>query len=315
MSTTDTATNSKIADQQDDDTTVEIEKTSNNNETSVKSVEEQIDDEINYVKQFINEKQERVRFKSEMREKNLIAENTRPDETFMKKLDSSIKKITSFTRRLKTLTETQKDSLAKDLVQLNLTKYVSEVAAAFTEVKLKMNDIVCALHLCSLMHQYYQEFSTVLLEFWQKQLNLKKDEKVLNPSKLRVDLRFFAELITIGVLPEKESLSLLGNQLTMLTTYDKEHANLSIITSFCKHCGEDFADLTPTKAAKLSEKHSIEIPRNSLYSNDRQKAVKKLFKEYYTSLCQHLISEHKEIQKLERQNRKTYQVSFMDVWR
>ena len=194
--------------------------------------------------------------------------------------------------------------------QLNLSKYLSEVATAFTEAKLKMNDISCALHLCSHMHQNYAEFSGLLLEQWQKLLNIKKDEKVcLNPSKLRVDLRFFAELITIGILSEKESLSLLGNQLTILTKYDEEHANISIISSFCKNCGEDFADLVPLKYEQLASKYSLEIPRNNIYSCDRQKAVKHLFKEYFRTLCQHAINENKEIQKLERQNKKTYQVS------
>jgi regulator of nonsense transcripts 2 len=278
--------------------------------TSTTTDSEQDFDGLNHLKQFISEKQDRVRFKHELKEKNQLAEASRPDESYMKKLDSSIKKITSFIKRLKNLTESQKDSLSKDLVQLNLTKYISEVAAAFTEVKLKMNDINCALHLCSLMHQYYPEFSSVLFECWQKVLNLKKEDKVQNPSKLRVDLRFFTELATIGVLPAKESLSLLGNQLTILTMCDKDHSNLSIIISFCKHCGEDFADLTPTKIVQLCEKYSMEVPRNNLYSNDRQKAVKNLFKEYYRSLCQHLVSDHKEIQKLERQNHKAFLVRF-----
>lgn len=265
--------------------------------------------ELAQINQFIQEKLDRLKIKSELKNKNQNADSLRLDENYLKKLDSSIKKVTSFIKRLKTLTENQKDTLSKEMLQLNLTKYLSEVAAAFTEAKLKMNDINCALHLCSLMHQNYAEFSSSLFEQWGKLLNLKRDEKVANPSKLRVDLRFFAELITIGVLPEKESLSLLGNQLTVLTTFDKEHANISIISSFCKHCGEDFADLIPAKFEKLALKFDLQIPRNTIYSVDRQKAVKCLFKEYFKSLVQHLLNDHKEIQKIERQNKKTYQVS------
>jgi regulator of nonsense transcripts 2 len=263
--------------------------------------------EINAVNQYVSERLERIQFKQALKEKNVTCE--RPDETFIKRLDSSIKKITAFIRRLKNLTESQKECLSKDITQLNLTKYISEVAAAFTEAKLKMNDINCALYLCSQLHQMYNEFSQVLFELWQKILNVKKEEKVSNPSKLRVDLRFFAELITIGVLPEKDSLSLLGNQLTIMTLYDKEHGNITIISSFCKHCGEDFADLMPIKIVTLAQKHDIAIPRNYLYSADRQKAVKNLLKEYYRTLCQHLISEHKEVLNLEKQNRKTMQVT------
>ena len=266
-------------------------------------------DEINQLNQYIEERKERLKLKLELRSKNLNTESTRLDESYLKKLDSSIKKVTSFIKRLKGLTESQKDALGKEMLQLNLSKYLSEVAVAFVEAKLKMNDIVCALHLCSIMHQSYSEFSSLLFEQWQKLLNLKKDEKVANPSKLRVDLRFFAELITIGVLPEKEALSLLGNQLTILTNFDKDHANISIITSFCKHCGEDWANLVPLKYEKLSAKHNIKIPSNNIYSPERQKAVKSLLKEYYRTLVKHLLNDHKEIQKTDRQNKKIYQVS------
>jgi regulator of nonsense transcripts 2 len=272
--------------------------------------------EIASLKNYIDERAQRLKAKLVLREKNLNApESLRLDENFLKKLDSSIKKVTSFIKRLKSLTESQKDALSKEMLQLNLSKYLSEVAAAFIEAKLKMNDIPCALHLCSLMHQNYAEFSPLLFEQWQKLLNLKKDEKVANPSKFRVDLRFFAELITIGIMPQKESLSLLGNQLTILTLHDKEHANISIITSFCKHCGEDFEDLVPLKYENLALKHDIKIPPNTIYSSERQKAVKALFRDYYRTLVQHLLNEHKEIQRLERQNNKIYQVILAHITR
>lgn len=268
-------------------------------------------DELAQLNQYMKERDERYNFKLELRKVNQpnVIDQLRLDDNTLKKLDSSIKKVTSFIKRLKTLTESQKDSLGKELKQLNLSKYLSEVANAFLEAKLKMNDLPCALHLCSLMHQSYGEFAPLLFEQWQKILNIKRDEKLANPSKLRVDLRFFAELITIGVLPEKEALSLLGNQLTILTTYDKDHSNISIITSFCKHCGEDFADLVPLKFEKIAGKHDMKIGRNNLYSIERQKAVKCLFREYFKSLAQYMITEHKELQKLDRQNKKLYQVT------
>lgn len=100
---------------------------------------------------------------------------------------------------------------------------------------------------------------------------------------------------------------MLGNQLTILTKHDEDFSNISIISSFCKNCGEDFADLVPTKYEKLSKKYNIEIPRNTIYSSERQKAVKNLFKEYFRILSQHIISENKDIQKQERSNKKAYQ--------
>ena len=40
--------------------------------------------------------------------------------------------------------------------------------------------------------------------------------QISNPSKYRVDFRFFAELISVGVFKEKEGLPLLANQLAIL---------------------------------------------------------------------------------------------------
>lgn len=72
--------------------------------------------------------------------------------------------------------------------------------------------------------------------------------QVANPSKYRVDLRFFAELISVGVLSEKAALEALARQLQTLAAMDKdEHNNASIIQSFCKHCGNDYAGLVPRK--------------------------------------------------------------------
>lgn len=61
---------------------------------------------------------------------------------------------------------------------LNLSKYISEVASALVEAKLKLNDVPAAVMLCSEMHNTYSEFSKVLLEHWVKILSIKKDEKV-----------------------------------------------------------------------------------------------------------------------------------------
>lgn len=64
---------------------------------------------------------------------------------------------------------------------------------------------------------------------------------------------------------QKEGLPVLGNLLTVLTSGDKEaHKNLNILLSFCKHCGEDYAGLRPRNIRLLSEKHNIEMPKNSV---------------------------------------------------
>lgn len=290
---------------------IEEEKIRKEEEEQRRKEEEQkrlLEEEIKTVKDFQQECQERYDTKRKLRERNQEAAENRPDESFFSRLDSSLKKNTAFVKKLKNLTESQKESLTKDFNGLNLNKYIGEAAAAITEAKLKMSDIACGVHICCLFFQRYSDFSNSLMENWQKYLLSKKDEKITNPSKYRVDLRFFAELLSVGLFNLGKGLNVLAGQLSFLTLGDKEeHNNLTILTSFCKHCGDDYAGLLPRKIRLLAEKHGVEIPRSTLLPPERQKGCRNLLGEYYQSLCKHLLTDHKELKNMERQNRRILQ--------
>lgn len=199
-------------------------------------------EEKNIIISYIKEVEERISFKKELRTTNQQASNSRPSESYFSKLDSSLKKNTAFVKKIKNFSSAQIDTYIKDMSGLNLSKYISEIAAAIVESKLKMNDVPAAIKLCSILHQKYSEFSQHLFENWQKALSVKIGEKIPNPSKLRVDLRFYAELLQAGLFNYKTSFSLLGSVLMTLINMDKEeHFNISIILSFCKHCGDEYA--------------------------------------------------------------------------
>lgn len=290
---------------------IEEEKIRKEEEEQRRKEEEQkrlLEEEIKTVKDYQQECQERYDTKRKLRERNQEAAENRPDESFFSRLDSSLKKNTAFVKKLKNLTESQKESLTKDFNGLNLNKYIGEAAAAITEAKLKMSDIACGVHICCLFFQRYSDFSNSLMENWQKYLLSKKDEKITNPSKYRVDLRFFAELLSVGLFNLGKGLNVLAGQLSFLTLGDKEeHNNLTILTSFCKHCGDDYAGLLPRKIRLLAEKHGVEIPRSTLLPPERQKGCRNLLGEYYQSLCKHLLMDHKELKNMERQNRRILQ--------
>ena len=255
---------------------------------------------------YVKETEQRIAAKEELRASNLNV--TRPPDSHFSKLDSNLKKNTTLVKKLKNFSATQLDMFVKDMANLNLTKYVSEIAAALVDAKLKMTDVNPAIKACSFMHRTYAEFSTHFFENWQRALTLKVSDKIVNPSKLRVDLRFYAELVNAGIFTHKQGLNLLGSVLTVLINMDKEeHNNASIILSFCKHCGEDYAGLVPKKVRELSDKLNIPIPKSKLLSPDKQQNVRILLRDYYNSLCKHLMKEHKELQAFEKQNRKILQ--------
>ncbi|KAJ8678900.1 hypothetical protein QAD02_014687 [Eretmocerus hayati] len=259
-----------------------------------------------FLEDYLKETEQRLAAKEEIRSSNVNC--TRPLDSYFSKLDSSLKRNTTFVKKLKTFSGTQVDVIIKDMSNLNLTKYISEVSTALVDAKLKMTDVAPAIRVCSFLHQTYAEFSTHFFENWQKILSIKVGDKINNPSKLRVDLRFYAELINAGIFTHKQGLPLLGSVLTVLINMDKEeHNNVSIILSFCRHCGEDYAGLVPKKVQELSEKLNITVPKSKLLTPEKQQNVRSLLRDYYNSLCKHLLKEHRELQAFEKQNRKILQ--------
>ena len=139
---------------------------------------------------YLQEVRRKNEWKETLRSVNMeAASNRSDDDKQFYKLDSSLKKNTAFIKKCKTFSDSQKAALTKEMGGLNLSKYIGEVASALVEVKLKMSDIGGMVELCSAIHQKYAEFSSCLVENWTRMLTLKKDEKVANPSKMRVDLR------------------------------------------------------------------------------------------------------------------------------
>ncbi|KAF0308344.1 Regulator of nonsense transcripts 2 [Amphibalanus amphitrite] len=269
--------------------------------------QQQLQEELGHLNSYIDELEERMRIKAELREANSAATNERQEICFSA-LDSSLKKNTAFVRKLKSFTESQKESIIRDMLTLNLTKYVSEVAAALVEVKLKITDVPAVVEVCSALHCRYADFSPQMMEIWHKVLALRKDEKVSNPSKLRVDLRLYADLVSVCVLPRREALPLLGQALQVLVAQDRaDHANISVLLSFCRHSGEEYAGLTPRRVRQLAERHNRVLPNASLLTPEKQKNVRQLFKDYYASVAKHLVGEHQALLNVQRSNRHALQ--------
>ncbi|KAL5278294.1 UPF2 family protein [Megaselia abdita] len=252
---------------------------------------------------FITDLQSKIEAKTNLRRENNA--NSFPHEDYFSKLDSSLKKNTNFVKKLKQFTSAQLDALIKDANSLNLNKYISEICQAIVEAKLKLTDVSSVITLCSKIHQTYAEFNIQFFEAWQRNFANKPGEKLGNSSKLRVDLRLFAELVSSGVINQKQGLNLLGNVLTHLISQDKEeHSSYNIILSFCKHCGEEYAGLVSQKYQDLSKKYEIPIPKSNFLPPEKQQALRGLLKEYFKTLSSHLLSEHQEIQTISRGIRK-----------
>ena len=280
--------------------------------------EENLDLIRQQVTSYLTERNDRLKQRQELREQNLRAEqnrlNVEQQQAAMTRLDSSIKRIPPFIKRLRTVTEQQRDALCRDMQGLNLTRYISEVATALTEAKLKMSDVWTSVQICSLLHQRYPDFSMSLYGNWLKVLQ--KDTLTENLSKVRVDLRLFAELITVHVLPMNQSMNHLLSILTALINNDKDFSNLTILISFCRLCGEDYAEIFSSKIRKLNlklDENLDETNRSSFHSNELKQQIKQMLNDYFEKLSVYLVDESKQLQKQEQLMKRTMEVSLKSM--
>lgn len=282
------------------DETMDESASAEADEQATKATEEAERAELNA---YIGELTSKIEAKAKCREANLNC--IRPGDAFFTKLDSNLKKNTAFVKKLKQFTAGQLDALLKDMATLNLTKYISEISLALSEAKIKLTDVSAAVTFCSQLHQVYADFAGTFFENWQKILSMKSAEKIQNASKLRVDLKFFAELVAAGIFSNKQGLPLLGSALMSLIAQDKDdYNNLSIVLSFCRHCGEEYAGLVPHSIQQLAAKYDTKLPSSTLLTSERQQNLRNLLKDYYNGLAKHLKAEHKEYQSAMRLNKK-----------
>ena len=300
-------------DKTDDKTESTVTENSNTQENSNEKSEEAPDEaeEKEQALQLKLEAEERNEKKKAMRLSNQNAAGKRPDEDFFRKLDSSLKKNTAFVKKLGKLTEQQRDSLSNELLLLNLSKYVQEVVSALTDAKLKMTDVACAVHVCTLMHQRYSDFSMYLHQGFKRLFQSRVEDKSAfssSVSKLRTDFRFVTDLTTSGIFTDKEGLTLIHNQLCAIIASDREqHDLMTVIISLCKYCGEDLAGLVPRKHRLLVDKFGVELPKSTVFAADKQKIFHTALIDYWNSVKIHLLAMHKEIQALDRRNRQILQ--------
>lgn len=134
--------------------------------------------------------------------------------------------------------------------------------------------------------------------------NLQIESSTPNLSKIRVDLRLFAELVVSGVFPLKDSFPILMNVLYYLMVFDKNsHQNSSAILTFCKGCSELHGSI-PKKIQALATKYNKQLPASDLIPVKRQEVLRNNILEYYQSLLKIFFGLHEELSEIVIKNEK-----------
>uniref|UniRef100_A0A1I7SYP2 MIF4G domain-containing protein n=1 Tax=Caenorhabditis tropicalis TaxID=1561998 RepID=A0A1I7SYP2_9PELO len=240
-----------------------------------------------------------------------IRENTLDNEKELRSLDSTLKKTTSFMKKVKLLSASTVPQLIEELSKLNLSKFVEEMASGIIETKLKLSDIPKVTELCLAISAKYSNFSEQIAGEFKRVLPVKKSDKIANVAKLRVDIIFLAELCLCGVFNEKEGLQVLGAVLSYLIQTDKtEFVNVGLLATVSRAVGWQIANIIPiplTDDVETVEIKEGDLSVSSALSDDQKKSIRELFKSYYDSLYSKTekvcSARNKAMKKVKRQER------------
>lgn len=267
------------------------------------------------------ERQERLakayQEKVTLREQNLKAHLNRPDETVLKQLDSSLKRNTAFVKRIKMgAFDESKSSLCADIKALNLTRYITEVAASVIEAvpKMKAADVTAAVHVCCLLHQRYADFTPALVDSLKKQVapiieagQAKKFDKsqvadAETQLRRRILLRLLGELYVVGI---HDDLSLLCSVLIALCKDNLKgssglreatirHPNLPIVLSLVRAMGTELMGIG-----------NFDSSRPPIVGVDAQAKIRRVVTAYFEAVSATLLSEHEILKEIEKEYQKT----------
>ncbi|CAK9142961.1 unnamed protein product [Ilex paraguariensis] len=246
-----------------------------------------------------------VEAKMDLRLSNLNPE--RPDSGFLRTLDSSIKRNTAVIKKLKQISEEQREGLMDELRIVNLSKFVSEAVTAICDARLRTSDIQAAVQICSFLHQRYTDFSSSLVQgllkvfFPGKSVEDLDADKNLRAMKKRSTLKLLLELYLVGVI---EDCGIFVNIIKDLTSTehlkdrDATQTNLSLLTSFARQ-GRYFLGL-PQSGEEILE----EFSKGLNITADQKKFFRKVFHMYYDAAAELLQLEHTSLRQMEHENAK-----------
>lgn len=270
-----------------------------------------------------------------LRALNLAAHGLGADESKARGLESNTKKATAFVRKVRELTKESRQSLIDEMGKLNLRLYVSEVASAIADAKLRGSDMGAATAVASAMHQLYAEFSKELLPLVHKAAAApapageSEADRTVRLGRKRTALRLLGELYAAGICTDFASVLA---TLKDMARQDAEGSkptdgpgamllgNLSGIVGFAKSCGP--ALLNPHLASILAAEQGGPSPPSAdgveppeeICTEREAKQLQQLLGNYLKLATRLSLSEHARMRRQERANRCALAHRLLGTW-
>ncbi|OWZ09457.1 LOW QUALITY PROTEIN: Regulator of nonsense transcripts 2 [Phytophthora megakarya] len=243
------------------------------------------------------------------------------------KLKSDIKRSSAFVKKLRLLSEANADSLLRDAVELNLTRYVSECVAALADAPLKAADLGAAVKVSSLLHQRYEDFAPgmerALVGSFEASYASDDKSKML---KRRLLLRLLCELFLAGVLEDVQVSAHIiqrvarreqpgvrkgkGN-MSMSAGASSQQLEVPLLVSFAKSVGVDFLGVQPKKYKELEKQlqaneefQKFADSQTQVVPTSVQSECLSCYVEAYDMICKFYLAQHATFLKLDVRNEK-----------
>ena len=228
------------------------------------------------------------------------------------KLDGSIKKNTSFIKKLKSgITFNQLDSLRLEMSQLKVDKYLDEIVSSISDNIYKTSsDVWAAVVLSVDLYLRFPELQLMLSQSLLKSFGSmlkavdKEKEEQSRLSKQRSTLKFLMELLMVGMVPEDKAKNLVPNLLKFLLANDKELKNAQIAIGFCKSYA---LYLLPNQVMSSNGIEFILLEKRDLLMNEQQREKSyHLLSDYFEKVKSALLKEHIKLQNMEKYNEDSF---------
>lgn len=128
-------------------------------------------------------------------------------EANKKQLKSDLKKSNAFVKRLRAITGDAIQQCIKEVEQLNLSLFITEIVTGIVATAFKATDVGNMVKLCICLHQRYEEFTEPLVSGMRSALISPPAEDDQEAGKRkRIQIRFVIELYQVGIFLDEDFL-------------------------------------------------------------------------------------------------------------
>eukprot|EP01133_Synstelium_polycarpum_P004232 gene4232-4937_t len=238
----------------------------------------------------------------QMRTQNMKANKTpRPEP---KDLDTNFKRITNFLKKLKTFSD--KDNLLQESLQLNLSKYTTEIVPSVIKSTFKTNDIPAIVKLFSALYLRYEGVDTAVAEsisqvFQPLAITAAEPEIDRNAkiTKRRNIIRLMMDLYYVDIIHSYSPINKLIGKMINSSTFEQDkdagYPTLMVLNGFLRPASQ-FIGL-----AKKERNSSLPDIYSNILTPEEQTATRDLVLGYFTKIGEFIQKEQQLLRDKEKE--------------